>query len=89
MTYLSYNELAAEVERLREENLRLRHELEILKGEEEPEEEGQLRVIRVRAKRKGEGASYSVVRLNRQHRKVLYSLLTLGATSEASGVPAI
>lgn len=81
MSY-DFQSLRAENERLREEVMRLRHELELRVGE------GPAVIVR-RGRRKGFGSHYDIRRLSSIHRKILYTLLEAGAVSEQSGVPAV
>ena len=85
----TYEGLREENERLKEEVMKLRNELELLRGGEEPEEGEERKILYVRSRKKGTGASYDVIRLNRQHRRVLYALLTQGAISTETSIPAI
>lgn len=83
-----YQELLRENARLREEVMWLRRERERLQDKLSGRERG-VEIRYVRSLKKGQGAHYDVVRLGYQHRKILYGLLAMGATSQESGVPTI
>lgn len=80
----TYESLLRENEELREENRKLKHELDLRGGK--PDDRN---VILIRGRRKGTGACYDIRRLNYQHRKILHTLLMMGAISEKSSAPAV
>lgn len=88
----TFEELLRENEGLKERVMKLEHQLENALGRlrdlgEEREEEEPKYLIR-RGRRKGTGAHYDVIKLNRQHRQVLYTLLSQGAISPETAIPA-
>ena len=80
----TYEGLKRQNEEMKEEVMRLKHEVEVLRGEAK---EG--KIVRFFGKKKGEGASYDILKVNYQHRKILYGLLLFGAASKETGIPAI
>ena len=83
----TYQGLREENERLKIEVMELRNKLERLEERGKPRARSE--VLYVSSRRKGTGARYDVIRINHQHRKILFTLVSLGAVSGVTGVPSV